>query len=188
MRHPFLFHLSCYTPSSWTENSKALLFLIKVVFKVTCALSLLLPVPCQGIASTGTGAIAMALLFQGSGAGRCSHLPLECNSDWWVLIRFAKSIHPIVYFCFEDQATIKLKTVVYFWNLNFQTMRLWIIYGECVFSNVQHKTEWMRIHTCPELSKVHANKQNDNLPSLLPCKIYSASTFLCGLIQVSLST
>lgn len=48
---------------------------------------------------------------------------------------------------------------------------------ECVFSNVQHKMEWMHIHTCPELSKVHANKQNDNLPSLLPFKIYSASTF-----------
>lgn len=66
-------------------------------------------------------------------------------------------------------------------------MHLWIIYGESVFSNVQHKMEWMHIHTCPELSKVHANKQNDNLPSLLPYKIYSAST-LCGLIQVSLST
>lgn len=116
-------------------------------------------------------------ITHGSGAGRCLHLPLECNSDWWVLIRVAKSIHPIVYFCFEHQATIKLKTTLYFWNLKFQTMHLWIIYGKCVFSNVWHKMEWMRIHTCPELCKVHANKQNDNLPSLLPCKIYSASTF-----------
>lgn len=148
-------------------------------YSVTSVLSFSLPVPHQGTANTRT---------HGSGTGRCLHLPLECNSDWWVLIRVAKSIHPIVYFCFEHQATIKLKTTLYFWNLKFQTMHLWIIYGKCVFSNVRHKMEWMRIHTCPELCKVHANKQNDNLPSLLPCKIYSASTFLCGLIQVSLST
>lgn len=182
------------------EQKGIIFFLINVLFKVKrlttlsphylviASLSLFLPVRYQGMASASAGAVVTALLFQGSGAWRCLHLPLECNSDWWVLISFAKSIHPIVCFCFEDQATIKLKTVLYFWNLKFQTMHLWIIYGEYVFSNVQHKMEWMRIHTCPELSKVHANKQNDNLPSLLPCKIYSASTFLCGLIQVSLST
>lgn len=183
------------------EQQGIVFFLINVLFKVKHLTEhfrltswLLLPFlflslfPTKERLAQAQGLSSWPCLFQGSGAGICLHLPLECNSDWWVLIRFGKSIHPIVYFCFEDQATIKLKTVLYFWNLKFQTMHLWIIYGECVFSNVRHKMEWMRIHTCPELSKVHANKQNDNLPSLLPCKIYSASTFLCGLIQVSLST
>lgn len=132
--------------------------------------------PTKGLLAQAQG-LSSRSCFQGSEAGRCLHLPLEYNSDWWVLIGFVKSIHPIVCFCFEDQATIKLKTVLYFWNLKFQTMHLWIIYEECVFSNVQHKMEWMCIHTCPELSKVHANKQSDNLTSLLPCKIYSASPF-----------
>lgn len=105
--------------------------------------------PTKGLLAQAQGLSSWSCL-QVSKAGRCLHLPLECDSDLWVLTRFVKSIYPIVCFCFEDQATIKLKMVLYFWNLKFQTMHLWIIYDECVFSNVQHKMEWMLALNSPK--------------------------------------